>query len=147
MSEFQDIDVSFIDRMADLHKAAFETGWSVSDFQTHIENDYDDVIGELQGEQLVGFAVIRTQEDQSEILTILVAKELRGQGIGKKLLNKVEYVASARGAEIMFLEVAADNPSAQALYSKNGYHRCGTRKGYYRREMGRVDALLLQKRL
>jgi ribosomal-protein-alanine N-acetyltransferase len=130
-----------------LHAIAFEPGWSASEFRTHMENEFDDVLGVLNQESVAGFIVIRTQVDQSEILTIVVEPGHRGQGFGKKLLAEAERMARTRGADIIFLDVAADNPTAQALYQITGYQRCGTRKAYYRLQKGRVDALLLQKNL
>ena len=133
--------------LARLHSEAFETGWSEDEFQAHIRNPFDDVVGIIEDGHILGFVVVRTQADQSEILTIVVDPQHRGDGKAKSLLNAAETAVRARGADIMFLEVAADNVAAQALYHGAGYRRCGTRKGYYRRQMGRVDALLFQKRL
>lgn len=130
-----------------LHVTAFQPGWSAAEFRTHIATASDDVLGVVCEDVVAGFIVTRTQIDQSEILTIVIDADHRGQGLGTKLLIEGERVVRARGAEIMFLDVAADNPSAQALYRKAGYQRCGTRKAYYRREKGRVDALLFQKHL
>jgi len=40
------------------------------------------------------------------------------------------------GAQIMFLEVAIDNLSAQALYERYHFSRVGTRPDYYARPDG-----------
>lgn len=147
MFEVPALDIECAAHLANLHTLAFETGWSESDFRVHIENEFDDVLGITGEDGVAGFIVIRTQVDQSEILTIVVDPAYQGQGLGNKILAEAERVARERGADIMFLDVAADNPSAQALYQKAGYQRCGTRKAYYRRQKGRVDALLFQKNL
>ena len=45
----------------------------------------------------------------------------------------------------MFLEVATDNQSAQALYAAFGFFVVGTRDGYYARPDGnRVSALTMR---
>jgi ribosomal-protein-alanine N-acetyltransferase len=133
--------------MASLHEAAFHTGWSEQDFLENIDNDHDDVLGVLDEKKLQGFILVRTQAVQAEILTIAVGPLQRKKGMAQKLLKAGERAVSARGADVMFLEVGEDNPAAISLYEKTGYKRCGTRKGYYRREKGRVDALLFQKKL
>ena len=147
MSKPISLSVDYTNQLAKLHGEAFDTGWSASDFQTHIENPLDDVQGIVDDGDITGFIVVRTQSDQSEILTIVVSQYQRGKGLGKILLSHAECQAHRSGAEIMLLEVAADNPAAQVLYQHAGYQRCGTRKGYYRRQKGRVDALLFQKHL
>ena len=147
MFNIKPIDIDRCAQMSELHGTAFESGWSTSEFQAHVKNDFDSVLGCFHQDQLQGFIVVRTQGDQSEILTVVVRQSLRGQGVGTKLLSAAEQDAKLRSADIIFLEVAADNPPAQALYRRNGYQKCGTRAGYYRREKGRVDALLFQKHL
>ena len=133
--------------MAELHQDAFEHGWPASDFVDHINNPSDDVLGFWGESGLDSFIISRTQDDQSEILTIAVSKGRRGQGLGADMLGEAEMALLQRGAEIVFLEVAKDNAAAIGLYAKSGYVRCGVRPGYYRREKGRVDALLYQKHL
>ncbi|NNC38215.1 MAG: ribosomal-protein-alanine N-acetyltransferase [Acidimicrobiales bacterium] len=147
MTEIITIDLDDAARLASLHRAAFGKGWSAAEFQKHINNEFDDVIGRLDKGKVIAFAVLRTQSDQSELLTIVVDPAYRGRDIGHNLLSEAERCVVSRGADIMFLEVAADNTVATALYQKLGYVRCGTRKGYYRRVNGRIDAHLFQKRL
>ena len=142
--------------LARLHEEAFEAGWSERDFVDNLQNDLDDILGLVEVEEggketARGFILTRTLEDQSEILTLVVDKAFHGQGLGRALLKAGERTVKKRGADIMFLEVAKDNPAAIALYSKANYRRCGTRTGYYKRSVdgasGRVDALLFQKKL
>ena len=45
------------------------------------------------------------------------------------------------------LEVADDNAGAIALYSGAGFGRVGARRGYYPRETGAVDALVMRRDL
>jgi ribosomal-protein-alanine N-acetyltransferase len=48
----------------------------------------------------------------------------------------------------MFLEVAAGNIAARALYDRAGYCECGRRKGYYQRpDATRDDAVVMEKAL
>ena len=55
--------------------------------------------------------------------------------------------ALAGGAEAMFLEVAADNPSARALYQANAFREVGRRPGYFSRRDGAVTALIMRRDL
>ena len=134
-------------QIATLHAHAFLHGWSVDDFLKHIENAMDDVLLWLENDEVSGFVIMRTQDDQAEVLTIVVSSAQQNKGLGAKILNEGEKYAARRGADIVFLDVAADTPAAIRLYQKAGYQRCGTRRGYYRREKGRVDAFLFSKHI
>lgn len=133
--------------LAKFHGEAFESPWAQNDFADYLSSSTDDVLLSMDGDTLNGFILIRTVADQSEILTMAVAKGMRRQGLGRALIMAAENAAIARGADIMFLDVAEDNPGAQALYTGLDYHRCGRRTGYYKRRGGRVAAILMQKRL
>ena len=76
-----------------------------------------------------------------------MAPKARGKGAGAKLLAAAERVIAARGATIVFLDVAEDNAHAVALYRRAAYVQHGRRSGYYSRPESRMAALLFQKRL
>ena len=140
------VPLSYAPQMAALHKDGFAKGWPEGDFSAHIENPLDDVLGYFDKDILGGFIIMRTGDDQAEILTIVVGKARRRDSLGVQLLRAGEQASTARGADIIFLEVAKDNPAALTLYRQAGYQPCGVRPRYYRRPRGRVDALLFQKR-
>lgn len=133
--------------LAALHASCFSHGWDAADFDTYLSRDTDDVLGLYIKTRLAGLSVLRSAADQSDILTICVAKKYRKKGAGKALLNASEAALKARGSTIVFLDVAEDNPGAIALYRHNGYVQHGRRSGYYRRPDARIGALLFQKRL
>lgn len=141
----------YLDQLAAIHASAFSPGWSAGELAVHMDMASDDIVDSVEGGEVRGFAILRTAVDQAEILTIVVAPKYKRKGLGARLLALSEARALERGADIMFLDVAADNPAAAAMYKKAGYHQCGKRPGYYRREidgkLGRVDALLLKKHL
>lgn len=97
--------------------------------------------------RLRGFALGRTASDAAELLTIAVDPGHRRQGIGLACCAAFEAAAKSRGAVRAFLEVAATNEAAQRLYLASGWSRHGCRQAYYRTPSGRVDAVLMSKRL
>lgn len=132
--------------LARLHARAF-TGvprpWGAAEFAALLA---------APGVQLVtleaGFALIRAVAGEAELLTIAVAPEARRRGRGRVLLAGAEARAAGAGASEMYLEVAADNAAARALYAAAGYAVAGQRRGYYRSAEGAsVDALVLRKAL
>jgi ribosomal-protein-alanine N-acetyltransferase len=100
------------------------------------------------GLALAGFALYRAVAGEAEILTLSVLPEARRSGIGAGLLAACETGARAAGAARLFLEVAAGNTAARALYDRAGYRECGRRKGYYQRpNASRDDAVVMAKKL
>ena len=91
-----------------------------------------------------GFVLSRAAGGEAEILTLAVAPYARGKGLGRALLQAAIKEAGRRGAQSLFLEVGADNPSALALYAGLGFAKVGMRKGYYASDSGDKDALVLR---
>jgi [ribosomal protein S18]-alanine N-acetyltransferase len=64
------------------------------------------------------------------------------------LLAQFHAAARARGATTAFLDVAADNAPAIALYLGAGYAQVGQRRAYYpRKNASAADALLMRRAL
>jgi ribosomal-protein-alanine N-acetyltransferase len=78
-----------------------------------------------------GFVLARAAAGEAEILTLAVAPNARGRGLGRALLSAAADHAAHLGAISIFLEVGADNPAALALYASLGFDRVGQRKAYY----------------
>lgn len=132
-------------RMAAIHAAAFAAQggiWSAADVAAMLDRPPIHAI--TMGED--GFALIQVIAPEAELLTIAIRPEAQGQGLGRRLLAEVFRAARMAGASALFLEVAADNAAARALYAAAGFTQTGHRRGYYMRADGpRVDALLLRR--
>ncbi|MDF1854667.1 GNAT family N-acetyltransferase [Pseudooceanicola sp.] len=90
----------------------------------------------------------RVVADEVELLTLATAPEARRCGHGRALLAGFEAAAAGRGAGSAFLEVAADNAAALALYQSAGWIEAARRPGYFRAPDGhRSDAVILRKSL
>ena len=131
---------------ADIHTASFEAGWNADAFRNHLALAHI-ALGHFDEGALSGFIVLGACTDQTDIITIAVNPAARGKGLGRGLVEAAETEAGARGAELIFLEVAEDNAAAIALYKSCGYVPIGKRKNYYRRAGGRVSALTMRKTL
>ena len=95
-----------------------------------------------------GFAVGRVIAGEAELVPLAVAPEARRRGEGRALLAAFDRAVQDRDGETAFLEVAADNTAAIALYLAAGWAENGRRRGYYPRPDGApVDAILMTKQL
>ncbi len=78
----------------------------------------------------------------ADVQTIAVADGSRGRGIGRALLTRLVAEANVRGAREVLLEVRADNPVAQALYSSLGFEAIAVRPHYYQPDD--VDSVVMR---
>lgn len=131
-------------QLAALHARCFTTPrpWSESDFAGFLQDPLAFLLTEGDAAFLLGRAVA----GEAELLTLATAPESRRLGLGRKLVARFLYQARLRAAETAFLEVAADNAPARALYLASGFTESGRRKNYYENPQGgRTDALLMQR--
>lgn len=125
--------------MAALHARCFQVAprpWSAQEFACYAQ-DANALFHCVEG----GFGVVRVIADEAELLTLAVDPTLRRQGLGDALVQGLCVCAKTAGAQDMFLEVAADNAAACALYIKHGFVQVGRRPAYY----AGTDALVLRR--
>ncbi len=80
---------------------------------------------------LLGFTALLLTPPESDVLDIVVRREYRGRGIGRKLLDTACDYALLAGVDTTFLEVRPSNTPARRLYARLGFTQCGIRKAYY----------------
>jgi ribosomal protein S18 acetylase RimI-like enzyme len=85
----------------------------------------------IEGKRMIGFASGETDLDGrvSQIATIGVDPDFRGQGVGSALLEACERALPGR---TLRLTVRADNVPAIRLYEKFGYRAYARLANYYR---------------
>lgn len=93
--------------------------------------------------ELLGYAGLDLGHDTADVMTMAVAPQARGRGVGRLLLRHLLQAAAGAGATRVLLEVRADNTGALALYRAQGFTQVRVRRGYYR--PGDVDALVLSR--
>lgn len=128
--------------MARIHAAAFvqDRAWTAQEIADLLASPFVTYLGEPHG-----FALTRLIAGEAELLTLAVDPAAQRQGIGRRLLQRWMDGLEAQ-ADTAFLEVAADNTAAIALYTSAGFHQTATRRGYYqRKDAPSVDALILSR--
>ncbi len=94
---------------------------------------------------IVGFALARIVANECELLSLGVAPNRRGRGIGGGLLDASVVRAFALNAAKFYLEVAEDNVDALRLYEARGLEPVGRQPEYYRLENGQRTAALTMR--
>jgi len=101
-------------------------------------------LAEADGEPL-GFSLVRSVADESELLLLAVRSQARGRGIGTGLVHRFVEDGRRAGTHHLHLEVRDGNP-AVALYRRGGFHIAGRRSNYYRGDGSEAfDALTMAR--
>ncbi|MGE5546874.1 MAG: GNAT family N-acetyltransferase [Solirubrobacterales bacterium] len=138
--------------LAGMHKVCFAEPWSAGSMSEilampgaagMIAVEDGALTPSLGGAGPAGLVLWRVAAGEAEILTIGVLPPWRRLGVGRQLLAAALEGARTVNAEAMFLEAAAGNTAALALYQAEGFARVGVRKGYYSGE----DAVTMRKDL
>jgi len=87
-------------------------------------------------------------KDELQIEALAVSGEIRGRGIGTKLMNRVEQFATENGYSFLSLNVVDTNVAAQRLYEKLGFEVVKTAKfGILTKRAGFTSSYYMQKRI
>lgn len=129
-----------------LHKRAFEPearGWEPREFEQFLADPQVIWIGDTRA-----FILARCIDGEAEVLTLACDPHHRRQGLARACVAKLIDKLGQRGVRRLFLEVAADNKAARALYSEMNFNEVSRRVAYYRRAgAASVDAVVLQKEM
>lgn len=141
------VGVEAASELATAHANSFPEPWSAPDFEALLTSSGGFGLACRDGEAIQAFLVGRAIAGESEVLTLAVNPAGRRRGLARGLLDAAAEVAQETGAEVMFLEVAADNDAAIGLYEGAGFVRAGARRGYYKGPDGPVDAVVMRRDL
>ena len=122
-------DVSAIEEIEAL---SFPDPWSRKDLMSYICSEDGMCFVAVDNNRVIAYLVGRIIAPEGEIYRIATTPELRGRGIGYRLLSYSLKTMRGRGLETTFLEVRSQNAPALALYRAYGFEEVGIRKGYYK---------------
>lgn len=134
-----------LDAIMAIENSSFPTdAWSSESMAAELATPYSHYIVDEDAAVVIGYAGLRSipGNADADIQTIALTEKRRGEGRGRAMLRTLLAEASARGAREVFLEVRADNPSAEALYLSEGFEEIGRRPRYYQPDD--VDAIVMK---
>ena len=131
-----------LDAVLAIEVRAYPFPWTRGIFRDCLLADYPAWVLE-QGGRIIGYGVLSLAVDEAHVLNVCAAPEVQGRGHGRRLLRSLLKIASARGAQRVFLEVRPSNTHAIALYHDEGFNEIGRRPRYYPAKDGREDALVM----
>ena len=125
---------------------AYAFPWTAGIFRDCMGAGYSCYVLEKDAD-IVAYAVMSVGAKEAHILNICVSPDMREEGYGYALMDKLVALARQLHADMMFLEVRPSNEAARRLYDKLGFNEIGTRRNYYPAAQGREDALILAMQL
>ena len=126
-------------KLIEIDKDIFDYPASLKDFENYFKED-NIRIWKISTKKIIGFVIFYHVRDEIEIIQIGIMKSYQRRNYGSLIVNKIKKLKDIRK---IFLEVSVENIQAINFYLKNGFKKIGIRKGYYKRNKQRVDALRL----
>jgi ribosomal-protein-alanine N-acetyltransferase len=105
--------------------------WTRGNFKDSLHSGYETWVLRNARGMLTGYFLMMFAVDEAHLLNITVRSDMQGQGLGRKMLNKVGGLAREKGIHSILLEVRPSNRRALAIYNHYGFSEIGLRKNYY----------------
>ncbi|WP_168119766.1 ribosomal protein S18-alanine N-acetyltransferase [Paenibacillus sp. HB172176] len=139
---FRSMELRDIPAVVAIEHEAFSSPWTSEAFENELNNNMFAryMVVEYRGE-LIGYGGMWVIMDEAHMTNIAVRRDVRGMGLGNKLIEQLQRTAVFFGAARMTLEVRVSNGHAQRLYRKHGFQDSGLRPGYY--SDNNEDALIM----
>lgn len=131
-----------LDAVMAIESAIYSHPWTRGNFADSLSAGYECRCLWL-GSELVGYFVLMVAAQEAHLLNLSIGAARQRRGHGSGLLGEAADLARRLGARHVFLEVRPSNRGAQSLYTRFGFRKVGTRRGYYPAHSGREDALVL----
>lgn len=139
---FRPLTQADLPEMLEIERQAHSHPWSETVFRDCFRDNYRSW-GLLMERVLAGYAIVSYLVDEAHLLNICVAPGWQRLGGGRRLLRHAVTQARSDGMVRMLLEVRAGNTPARELYTREGFHEIGWRRGYYPGSRGREDAVVM----
>ena len=132
-----------LETVLSIEKQVHSRPWTHGNFTDALNNGYTCQVCELE-KTMLGYALLMRVVDEAHLLNISIAAPHQGQGIGRKLLNRMLEIAHCLHLKRVILEVRPSNGAAVRLYTKAGFRVLATRRGYYPSGSDREDAIVME---
>lgn len=121
----------------------------MKDWFNHHKDRYKIIVAEQEG-HILGWSSINQYSSRCAYagvgdLSIYIARDHRGKGVGSLLLKEIEEVAIENGFYKILLFTFPFNEMGQSLYKKNGYREVGIFKNQGILDGKFVDVMAMEK--
>ncbi|MDH3425316.1 MAG: ribosomal protein S18-alanine N-acetyltransferase [Acidimicrobiia bacterium] len=130
---------SDIGEVVQLENKIYPQPWSERAFEDELSHTDGNYMVVESDAGIVGYAGMFVTDEEAHITTVAVVDELRGQGLGTRLILQLVDLARRSGVGSLTLEVRLSNYAARDIYRRFGFVPARVRKDYYRDD----DALIM----
>ena len=139
MINIKPIKKNDISKLIEIEKDVFDCSIYIQDFENYFYKDTIK-IWKISTRKIIGFVCFYHVKDEIEIIQIGIIKSCQRKNYGSSIINKIKKLNDVKK---IFLEVSVENFKAINFYLKNGFKKIGIRKGYYKGNKKKIDALRL----
>jgi len=143
MRDIHPLTLEWVEAVFQLESRAGDAGWSRQQFEREVTLPLSRFYLLRDHAALFGYGGFWKVLDEAQITNLVVAPEVRRQGIGAQLLAHLRKIACREQCTRLTLDVRRTNAAALALYRREGFKEVGCRSGFY----DGIDALLMEKTL
>lgn len=145
---FSKMNVTDIEDVIAVEQSAYPFPWTRGNFLDSLDSGYEAWVLRDEDGRLLGYFLMMHAVEEVHLLNITVRPDRQGQGLGRKLLDKLIGLARDAGMHAVLLEVRPSNNHALMVYHHLGFAQIGQRKNYYPAAgAGREDAIVMRKML
>jgi len=145
---FSKMNVTDIEDVIAVEQSAYPFPWTRGNFLDSLDSGYEAWVLRDEDGRLLGYFLMMHAVEEVHLLNITVHPDRQGQGLGRKLLDKLIGLARDAGMHAVLLEVRPSNNHALMVYHHLGFAQIGQRKNYYPAAgAGREDAIVMRKML
>jgi ribosomal-protein-alanine N-acetyltransferase len=120
-----------IQKVCLIEAGIFSMPWKAEDFRQSMEKPENIYLVVEEDALILGYCGLWGVAGEGQITNVAVAKQHRGRGIAKSMLEKMLQLGRNQGLDAFTLEVRESNIPAIELYHKLGFHDAGIRKNFY----------------
>jgi len=141
------LETDDLDAVAAIEAKDGDAHWSRAQFEKELEGEVRRFFVSLEPESpdILAYGGYWKAGLEAQITNIVVRRESRCRGIGKRLMEFLLDCARGEGCTSGTLEVRQSNQHAQTLYKGLGFEVKGTRPKIYENPV--EDAVLMEKQL
>lgn len=130
---------------AEMEYQIFTDPWSEKGILETVENPRTICLVAEKAGKLIGYLLAYTAVDEAEIARIATLQEMRRQGVGTRMINRLEEICSRQQIHKILLDVRESNTEARVFYEKHAFREDGIRQEFY--ENPKEDAVLMSRDL
>jgi len=139
---YREGNIDDIEDVFRLNRCAFDEAWSKDVMLQSLLVGYDLYVC-YQNEKLVGYVLSQDILDETQIMQLAVAADVRRMGIARHLMMML--IKEKQDMHMLMLEVRISNDTALGFYRSLGFSEAGRRVNYYAKTKTkpREDAMVM----